>query len=361
MNTGKIKFSAHVNPNFINELREKVKDYFITNKISKFGNANMVWKSIFMISLYLAPYILMVSGVVSSLPLIFLCWFIMGFGMAGVGMAIMHDANHGTYSKNQTINSLLGKSLYLLGGFPANWKYQHNTLHHSYTNIAGHDEDIGSVSMLRLSPHRPLYKVHKYQILYAWFFYGLMTLSWATAKDFFQINRYKKSGTAFTGKKSYNVMFINMILGKIFYYCVFLVVPLITINIPWYSIVLAFIAMHFTTGFILGIVFQTAHVLTNTSFPLPDEHGKLDNNWAIHQLSTTSDYSPKSRVFSWLIGGLNYQVEHHLFPNVSHVHYRKISVFVKETALKYGLPYNVQGSFFLALGSHARMLKILGN
>ncbi len=245
-----------------------------------------------------------------------------------------------------------------MGGFPANWKYQHNTLHHSYTNIAGHDEDIGSVSLLRLLPPRPLYKVHKYQILYAWFFYGLMTLSWATAKDFLQINRYKKSGTAFTGKKLYIVMFINMIFGKILYYGVFFVVPLIVINISWYWIVLVYIAMHFTTGFILGIVFQTAHVVTNTSFPLPDEHGKLDNNWAIHQLSTTSDYSPKSRAFSWLIGGLNYQVEHHLFPNISHVHYRKISVFVKETAEKYSLEYNVKQSCFFSIGKSCPDVKI---
>jgi linoleoyl-CoA desaturase len=356
----KVKFSPDIKPDFFNELREKVKHYFETNNISKYGNTNMLLKSIFMLSLYFTPYILMLTGLITSLPAIFLCWILMGIGMAGVGMGLMHDANHGTFSKNRKINNFLGKSIYLLGGYPPNWKFQHNTLHHAYTNIQGHDDDVSSVSLLRFTPHRPLYKIHKYQNWYAWFFYGLMTLSWSTAKDFMQLIRYKKSGKAFTGNNSYSGMFVNMILGKIVYYAVFLILPLMILSIPWYLVVLAFICMHFTTGVILGIVFQTAHIVTDAEFPLPDENGNIDNNWAIHQLSTTSDYSPKSRIFSWLIGGLNFQVEHHLFPNVSHIHYRKISKYVKETAQKYGLPYHVQGSFIAAILNHARMLKMLG-
>jgi linoleoyl-CoA desaturase len=357
----KIKFSAQIKPDFINELREKVKNYFETNQISKYGNTEMILKSIFMVSLYFIPYILMISGIFSSPALVLVCWIIMGIGMAGVGMGVMHDANHGTYSKNKKINSIVGKSIYLIGGYPPNWKFQHNTLHHAYTNIDGHDEDISSISLLRLSPHKPLFKVHKIQNWYAWFFYGLMTLFWATGKDFMQLLRYKEAGTAFTGNKSYLTMLFHMILGKIVYYAIFLFVPLITVNIAWYWIVAGFLVMHFTTGVILGTVFQTAHVVTNSNYPLPDENGKIENNWAIHQLSTTTNFSPKSRILSWLLGGLNYQVEHHLFPNISHVHYRKISKFVKETAQKYGLPYHVQQSFFSAIGNHARMLKILGN
>jgi linoleoyl-CoA desaturase len=356
----KIKFSAQINSDFINELREKVKIYFEINKISKYGNTSLILKSIFMFTVYLAPYILMITGVITSLPAIFICWALMGIGMAGVGMGMMHDANHGTFSKNRKINNLLGKSLYLLGGFPPNWKFQHNTLHHAYTNIDGHDEDISPAGILRFSPHKPLYKIHRYQNWYAWFFYGLMTLLWATSKDFMQFKRFKGSGTAYSGKTPFAQMFISIILGKVFYYILFLVIPLLTIPVGWYWIVLGFIAMHFTTGIILGIVFQTAHVVTNSSFPLPDEGGNIENNWAIHQLSTTSNYSPKSRIFSWLIGGLNYQVEHHLFPNISHVHYHKISKFVKETAFKYNLPYHVQDTFFSAVRNHAKMLKMLG-
>jgi len=361
MTKNKVKFSGQIKSDFINELREKVKIYFETNQISKYGNYKMVVKSIFMLSLYIIPYLLMITGVFTSISGILMCWIIMGIGMSGVGMGMMHDANHGTYSKYKIINSFIGRSIYFLGGFPPTWKYQHNTLHHAFTNIDGHDDDISSVSLLRLSPHRPLFKIHKFQNWYAWFFYGLMTLSWATAKDFMQMHRYKKAGTAFTGKKSLSAMYIKIVIGKIVYYIVFLAIPLIVLSISWYWVVLSFLAMHFTCGVILGVVFQTAHVVTDTAFPLPDENGNMENNWAIHQLATTADFAPKSRIISWLIGGLNYQVEHHLFPNISHVHYRKLSKYVKETAQKFGLPYHVHPTFLSAIWNHARMLKILGS
>jgi linoleoyl-CoA desaturase len=356
----KVKFSSDIKPDFFNEVRDKVKHYFETNNISKYGNANLIFKTIFMVALYLTPYFLMLSGIVASMPMVLICWTLMGVGMAGVGMGVMHDANHGTYSKNRKINNFLGKSIYLLGGFPPNWKFQHNTLHHAYTNIDGHDDDISTIKLLRFSPHQPLYKVHKYQNWYAWFFYGLMTLSWSTTKDFLQFSRYKEAGTAFTGKKSNKQLYINLIIGKLVYYSIFLILPLLVLSTAWYWVLLGFLVMHFTTGLILGVVFQTAHVVTVSEFPLPDKNGNIENNWAIHQLSTTSDYSPKGRILSWLIGGLNFQVEHHLFPNVSHIHYRKISKFVKETAQKYGLPYHVQVTFVAAILNHARMLKILG-
>lgn len=356
----KIKFSPQINSDFIIELRKKINEYFEVNHISKYGNANMVIKSVFMVSLYLVPFALMLSGAVQSIPGIMICWIAMGMGMAGVGMAIMHDANHGTYSKNRKINKLLGQSLYLLGGFPENWQYQHNTLHHGFTNIEGYDEDIDPIGLLRFSPHKPLLKIHKYQYLYAWFFYGLMTLSWTILKDFKSLYEYKKMGDELTARNSFNQLFVKLLLTKILYYVVFLVIPLLVIPAPWYWIVLSYLVMHFTAGLLLSIIFQTAHVVTTSEYPLPDKNGNLENNWAIHQLLTTSDFAPKSRVFSWLIGGLNYQVEHHLFPNIGHVHYKNIAPIVKETAIKYGLPYHAQPTFLGALYNHAKMLKTLG-
>ena len=356
----KIKFSTQIKPDFINELRAKIKEYFEIRHISKYGNANMVIKTVFMITIYLLPYILMITGIIHSFSGILFCWLIMGIGMAGVGMGLMHDANHGTYSKNTRINTLLSQSLYLLGGLPATWQYQHNTLHHGFTNIDGYDQDIDPISLLRFSPHKPLVHIHKYQYLYAWFFYGLMTLSWSISKDFQQLFNFKKMNASLIGNSSYSQLYIKLILSKILYYLVFLVIPLLILPIPWYSIVLLYLAMHFTSGFILSVIFQTAHVVTTSEYPLPDENGYIENNWAIHQLLTTSDYAPKSRIFSWLVGGLNYQIEHHLFPNISHVHYKNISYLVKETAKKYGLPYNVQPTFLLAIANHAKMLKQLG-
>jgi len=360
MKNSSIKFSPNYKPEFINELREKVKDYFESNSITKYGNSRIVFKSIFMLSLYLTPYVLMITGLISSIPGIFIAWFLMGLGMAGVGMTLMHDANHRSFSKSQNVNKWLSKSLYLLGGFPPNWRHQHNTMHHGFTNIDGQDEDINPGPYLRLSPHKPLYKAHRYQHIYAWFLYGLMTLLWITTKDFKQLIRYKKSGISISNTKNFNQLLLDLILAKIAYYIVFLILPLIVLPVAWYWVLIAFFVMHFVCGFILGIVFQTAHVMPSSSYPMPDEKGNIENNWAIHQLLTTTDYAPKNKILSWMIGGLNFQVEHHLFPNISHVHYKSIAKLVKSTAEKYDLPYSVQPTFSSAILNHFSMLKKLG-
>jgi linoleoyl-CoA desaturase len=302
----------------------------------------------------------MLTGVISSTPLVLLFWAVMGAGVAGIGLVLMHDANHRSVSKHSFINKLAGKSLYLLGGHPETWRHQHNTMHHGYTNIEGHDEDIDPLEFLRFSPHKKLRKVHKYQFIYAYFAYGLMTIAWITTKDFKQLTRYRKEDALGYTRKKYNQLMADLIISKILYYTVSLIIPIVFFPIAWYWTLLGFMIMHFVCGFILGIIFQTAHVVTDTDFPLPEEDGHIENSWAIHQLQTTADYAPSNRVLSWLVGGLNYQIEHHLFPTISHVHYRNIAPIVQETAAKYNLPYYVNDTFGKALGSHTRMLKQLG-
>lgn len=187
-----------------------------------------------------------------------------------------------------------------------------------------------------------------------------MTFSWIIAKDFKRFEKYREMGAKLSKNRKYNQMFVDIIISKILYYGVFLVLPILTIQVSWFWIILGFILMHVTSGLILSSIFQTAHVVPSSEFPVPDGNGELDNNWAVHQLYTTCDYAPKSIIFSWLIGGLNYQVEHHLFPNVSHIHYRNISKIVQSKAKKYGLPYHVNKSFAHAVWQHIKMLKLLG-
>ena len=345
---------------FVTDLRSAVKNYFKDRGIEKHGNTEIIIKTILMTLLYIVPYILMLSGIINTLAMFLLLWLIMGFGLSGLGLVTMHDANHGSFSKRRWVNNFFGNSLYLLGGFPANWKYQHNTLHHGYTNIEGHDEDIGHGGILRFSPHKPLKKVHKYQYIYAWFFYGLMTFSWVTIKDFRKLKAYKKDGAVLNGNGNYNRLFIKLIISKVLYYAVFLALPIILLQIAWYWVLLGFLVMHFTSGLILSIIFQTAHVVPTSDYPLPDNNNELNNNWAVHQLYTTCDFAPKSSVFSWLIGGLNYQVVHHLFPNISHIHYKKLARIVAEKAKQHHLPYNVNKTFIGAVYQHALMLKSLG-
>lgn len=359
MNQTNITYNTN-NTEFIDELRSKVSEYFKSNNLSKYGNFNSVIKAVFMFTLYFAPFILMLTGVISAWYFVLIAWILMGFGKAGVGMGIMHDANHRSLSKHQSVNKFFSLSLYLLGGFPLNWQRQHNMNHHGFTNIDGIDEDINPPSFLRFSPNRPLKKVHKYQYLYAWFFYGLMTILWSTYKDFKQIFRYRRDGVVLSRTTSYNVLITQIIFSKVLYYALFLVLPLIFLPFAWYWVVLFYFAMHFTSGLILATVFQTAHVISTSEFPVPDQTGSIENSFAVHQLLNTSDFAPKNKILSWYVGGLNFQIEHHLFPGVSHVHYSNIAKFVKEMANKYELPYNVQPGFLKAVWEHAKMLKQLG-
>jgi linoleoyl-CoA desaturase len=360
VNLSKIKYPKGVDSSFIDNLRARVREYFDEHQISRFGNAGMIWKTVFMLSLFFIPYGIMVSGLIQDLWMLLVGWILMGFGMAGIGLSIMHDANHRSYSRNQATNKFIGNILNLIGGFAPNWQIQHNTLHHGYTNVDGYDEDIDAGKVLRLSPSKPRYRVHRYQHIYAWFLYGLMTFTWVLDKDFSQLNRYRKEGLLKLLSKSYPRLLSELIFSKILYFSYILVIPLLVLPVAWWWILIMFFIMHFVGGFTLTIIFQSAHVVPTSVYPLPDKEGHLEDSWAIHQMKTTADFPPNSRIFSWYIGGLNYQVEHHLFPNICHVHYRKLSGIVREVAKEFGVPYHVQPSFVNAIRNHGKMLKHLG-
>jgi linoleoyl-CoA desaturase len=274
-------------------------------------------------------------------------------------MGVMHDAIHGSYSKNKKVNKLLGYTFNLIGANAAVWRIQHNVLHHTYTNINEADDDLNAPFFLRFSPHAKHYWLHQYQHLYIWFFYGISTLSWITTKDFVRLKRYKDLG--FLDKKNeFNKTLIGMIGWKLFYYSYALVLPLIMVPLPWWLILLGFISMHFVTGLLVSIVFQVAHIMPVNNFPLPDEHGMMEEDWYSHQFATTTNFSPRSKFIFWIIGGLNYQIEHHVLPDVCHIHYKRITKIVAETAQEYGMPYNVKKDLFQAIWDHTKMLYLLG-
>jgi len=320
----------------------------------------MVVKTILMLTLFFGPLVLMNLGLVSDIKFLFALYIISGLGMAGIGMGIMHDAIHGSYSKNPTINKFLGYTFNLIGANAKVWEIQHNILHHTYTNIEDSDDDINAPFFLRFSPHAKKHWAHKFQHIYIWFFYGLATLSWVTTKDFVRIKRFHKIG--FLQKKNeFRMAVINMVAWKLLYYSYVLIIPMCVLPFHWTYVLLAFIGMHFVTGILISIVFQVAHIIPDVEFPLPDKNGLIAGDWYTHQLATTSNFSPKSSFFSWLIGGLNYQVEHHLLPGICHIHYKKLSKIVQETASEYQMPYHSEKSFFSAIRSHTKMLRELGN
>ncbi len=360
MNTPVVKFNTKDQPGFFKDLRKRVNAHFKENNITRYANLNMKIKTGFMIALYFTPLIFMITGVVSSsVWLVMLMWVLMGLGMSGIGLSIMHDANHGAYSKNQNVNKVLGYLLNFIGGYPANWRIQHNVLHHSFTNVDGYDEDI-QTGLMRFSPTQERKPIHRFQIFYGPFLYGLMTIYWVISKDFEQLIRYNKMNLLGSQKLTLKKGITELIFNKIWYTAITIVLPIIFLDIPWWQTILGFLLMHFVCGIILALIFQPAHVIQETDFFEIDENGSVENNWAIHQMKTTANFANKSIFFSWFIGGLNYQVEHHLFPNICHVHYRKISKIVKEVADEYGVPYHQHKTFFGALRSHFTLLNQLG-
>ncbi len=355
-----VRYSQKIGRDFQRTLNKRIRAYFKDNNISKHANFNMVVKTIFMVSLYFVPLALVLSGQLTNVWVVGLMYGLMGFGMAGIGMGIMHDANHGAYSKNGNVNKWIGKIVNLIGGYAVTWKVQHNVLHHSYTNVHGLDEDISPPKFMRFSPNEKLKPIHKYQHYYVWFFYSLMTISWVTAKDFLQLFRYKKMGLTQNENKKFSPLLIELIVSKLFYYTTLLILPILILPVAWWVIVLFIVFKNLISGFLLAIVFQPGHVVPETNFIKPEEDNSIENNFAIHQMQTTANFAPKSRFLNWFIGGLNHQVEHHLFPNICHVHYKKISRIVRETAQEFNVPYNTHKTFLTALVYHTKMIKSLG-
>lgn len=354
-----ITFQNSLNRDFTSELHKRVNSYLKTKKNGRYANGWMVFKTIFMLSFYFIPYFIYVSGAVTQYWVYLILVAIQGVATAGIGLSIMHDANHGAYSRKKWVNNFLGYTLNLVGGNATNWKIQHNIMHHTYTNIAGHDEDISPRPILRFSPHSKRLPMHKYQFIYAWFLYGLMTFTWVLFKDFKQLLGYTKSGIL-AKQTDEKKAWAWLIFTKVIYLTYVLVIPILVLPFAAWQVFLGFFLAHYIAGFILGIIFQPAHVMEENEFPLPEEGGKIEDNWSVHQLKTTINFAQKNRVLSWYVGGLNYQVEHHLFPNVCHIHYREISGIVQKTAKEFNLPYKSIPTFRQALISHGRMLYKLG-
>lgn len=358
MNNVAPTFAKQDNLKFFRTLNSRVNSYFKENNIAKTGNWKIHLKTVILFTVFLVPYFLILT-----LPMPFwshlLLTIVMGIGMAGIGMNVMHDANHGSYSTKSWVNKFMGGTIYVLAGNVHNWQVQHNVLHHTYTNIIGHDEDLEAGRIMRFSKKAEWHKFHKFQQYYAVFLYGLLTFNWAITTDFKQMSSYIKRKLSYGEPKSPKILWTTLIITKIIYLAIWIVLPIV-IGITWWKVLLGFFVMHYTAGLILSVVFQLAHVVDEAANPVPNEEGEMENTWAIHQLFTTVNFAPKNKIVNWYTGGLNHQIEHHIFPHISHVHYNKISKIVKETAKECQLPYYEYKTFTAAVIAHFKHLKELG-
>lgn len=353
------RFKGENKTDFYRVLIQRVDAYFIENNLSKYANSKMMVKTVVMFSLYLVPYVLILSG---KLPLyaMWICTAVMGLGLAGIGMSIMHDANHGAYTASPFWNNFIGYSLNLIGGDAANWKIQHNKLHHTYTNIHGFDMDIKENAGLRFTPAVKHRAIQRIQVFYVFILYALQTFFWVLLKDFLNFFQYAKNNHDDGNGAGRVKRFLVIVSTKLFYISYALLLPYWVLDVAWWQVLIGFMTMHAVGGFVLAVVFQLAHVIDGIHFPEPDANGVIANDWAVHQLHTTANFAPSNKWLSYYVGGLNYQIEHHLFTRICHVHYPAIAPIVKQTAEEYNLPYRSHTTFAAAFASHITLLGKLG-
>lgn len=352
----KVSFN-NKNNSFFNSLKVNVDNYFKENNIPKTGNASLYIKTLVLIPSAVLIYLALV--LFPTLPvfvLITLC-ILLGAVLASIGFNVMHDACHGCYSSKKWVNDLLGLSLNGLGGNAFIWKFKHNILHHTYTNVDGMDDDIAKSPLMRQCRTQKWVPAHRFQHIYVLGVYAISSFAWVFMMDF---NKYLKQRVINTPLQKMSVAdHIVFWVSKLLYAIFYIAIPVSVYG--WGAWAIGFATMHVFLGLTLALVFQLAHVVEHAEFELVSgEHTQIENAWAEHQVRSTANFAPRNRFINWYVGGLNYQVEHHLFPRISHVHYQAISPIVEKTCKEYGLPYNSYPTMTESLMSHFRMMKALG-
>ena len=351
-------FSNSENVEFVKTLNQRVNNYFVSNKISKNANSKMFTKTIITFGFYVGIYLTILFSGITNLLVIFVLWAMLGIGQALVGMCVMHDKVHGSYTKNSLTNILLEIPIIAIGVESIIWSIEHNFMHHNYTNVEGLDQDIHPRVVFRFSKNQPKLWFHRFQHIYATFFYGLLIIEWMTVKDYLKVIKYRKLGFFKTNWKAWKVAMI-ITLKKSIFFLIFLVIPLMFMPFSPILICLMFLTMLVVAGIAMTIVFQTAHVVPNADF-VEQEDQKEKESWHMHQLRTTSNFAKGNKWVTYLTGGLNYQIEHHLFPGICHTHYPELAKIVKSTTDEYQMPYHSYRSIGEAVGMHYSLLKTLG-
>lgn len=350
-----VKFNNRVKP-FKEALDARVNAYFENSGISEKGNRRLYIKTGVLLTAATLTYGVIIFLQPALVPFILL-WALMGLLLACIGFNIMHDAAHGSYSNNKWLNDVMAHTLDIMGGSSFIWKVKHNVIHHTYTNITGEDDDIAKHPIFRFSPEQERHWFHRYQHIYAPFVYLLASLSWILLSDYKKILTRRIEATDLKRMNFWeNLIFWTSKLANV---AIFLVVPWLAFG--FVPALIGFLVMHATLSIVLSFVFQMAHCVEDTRFPAPDPAShKIENEWALHQVATTANFAMKSKIISWLVGGLNFQIEHHLFPRISHVHYSALSPLVQQTCLEFNVPYVAYPTFGKAVISHLQHMRNMG-
>jgi linoleoyl-CoA desaturase len=342
---------------FFQAVKRSVDNYLRSKNLEKTGNWKLYLKTWILIPCALGLYIYLLSGNYNDVSGILASVFL-GLTLVCIAFNVMHDACHGSYSGKKWMNSVMGLTMNALGSNAFIWKIKHNIIHHTFTNIDGLDDDIANGPLLRQCTTQKWLPIHRFQYLYMFILYSVSTLSWMLRTDFRWYLTRKINNTRF--KKLDPGQHVLFWASKLLYAFFYIAVPIYFKG--WQPWLTGFLIIHFTMGLTLTVVFQLAHMVEKTTFALADETPKaIDSEWAIHEIKTTANFATENRIISWLVGGLNFQIEHHLFPQISHVHYFALSKIVRQQCELFGLPYNYYPTIGQAIYSHIRLMRKLGN
>lgn len=350
----KVRFTT--NTDFEKVLRKRVNQYFSETGKRKRDCPEMYIKTVLVLAWTILSYSLLLF---SGLHLAGLLAVAVSMSMAlnAVGFNIMHDAVHGAYSDRPAVNRIMGLFMDLIGGSSYFWYWKHNYLHHSYPNITGHDDDIEAGIFARFSPHQKRYSFHRFQHIYIWFLYGFLAIKWHLFDDFFtfftkKINNHRVKAPSVSD----TVIFFS---GKALFFTFAFIIP--SLFYPVIYVVLFYVLIAFLQGVQMSVVLQLAHCNESAEFPVQDrDTSSLDTSWVVHQLRTTADFGRSNFFLRWYVGGLNFQVEHHLFPRICHINYPAISRIVENTCREYNVPYYAYDSFISGVRSHYQWIRHMG-
>ena len=337
-------------------LSKQVNQHFKNQQLAKTGNQQLYRKALTISLLFIASFAL-----IFVLPghLNWIAWIAHGVATALVGFNIMHDGAHESFSRSRRINRLAAFSFNLIGSNRFYWAQKHNRNHHTFTNVDELDEDIDAFGLFRMSPRQTRYFFHRWQHVYAWFLYPLTSLFWFFALDYKAYFSQKIATRPFSHKMALSDH-LEFWCSKLLYIGLYLLLPASVFG--WSNTLTGFLLMHAVLGFLFAVVFQLAHVVDQAEFPAPQQGGEHDgemaDEWAVHQLRTTVDFATNNRWVTWALGGLNFQVEHHLFPRISHIHYPMLHQLLCSTELSH--PVRSYRTVRAALAGHYRHLRNLG-
>lgn len=349
-----IKFG--VRSEFRKELHKRIYDYLDKSGTPVRAPFAMYRKSVVILAWIAASYIGLVF-LSATWWQAAICAVSLAIAAAGMSFNIPHDASHGSYSGNPVINRTMAFFFDIMGASSYIWHWKHNVLHHGFTNIPGVDDDINLAGMGRLAPQQPHKRFFRFQHYYLWLVYAGITLKWQWADDFREVIIGKVGGRGIPRPKGIELALF--IAGKLAWMTLFFLLPLSQHSVGW--VVGWYLAVNLMLGVTVAVVFQMAHTVEEAEFvapPGPDE--RVQNEWAAHQVETTVNFAPRNAFWTWYLGGLNYQIEHHLFPSVSHVHYPALAPIVEQTCKEHGVSYSSHPTFRAAIASHFRWLKEMG-